>query len=164
MKFAWKMHALEESAPFSSSFLNARLKGGDGGPAYDGAANRTPASVRLVDRRRGLSLLLQCALRGDLGIGDVADRKPWRRAVTEGLRHHAKHSVPHLRDVAEALKLEMIVRGVEAEEVGCHDRLRETRRRDDCDRGRPGVVGRQLRSVGFEKGVRLRKESSFGGL
>jgi hypothetical protein len=53
-----------------------------------------------------------------LRVGDVTNREVSRRAFTHVLCDQAEHRVAHFGHVAQSLQFEMIVRRVEAEEVG----------------------------------------------
>src|SRR4029077_15845689 len=91
----------------------------DAGPAGDCAADRTPAAEALVDLCGDLRLLLERqAVRLDLRIGDVADPQPARRAAAHLRGNQAEYRIAHLGYIAETLQLVVVVRGVEAEEVG----------------------------------------------
>src|ERR1700730_10032610 len=95
---------------------------GDERPADQRATHGAPTPEPLVDLRRDRRLLPEGqAGRLDLRIGHVPHRQPARGIRSHLTTDEAQHGVTHLRDVPEALKAVVIVRGIEPEEIGGHD-------------------------------------------
>src|SRR5215813_1122364 len=91
-------------------------------PAHNSAANSTPAAKSLIDLRRQRRLLLDGTLGLDLWIRDVAHRKPARSLVPHLTGDEAKYGISHFRHITQPLKVVMIIRGIEPEEISRHDR------------------------------------------
>ncbi len=90
--------------------LRAALLRGYGCPAGNRAANRAPPTEALVNLRRHRSLLLECQAVGfDLRVGDVPDCAPSRRIGAKLGGDQPKHSITHFRNIAEPLKLVVVI-------------------------------------------------------
>src|SRR5438132_1285655 len=82
---------------------------GDESPANDRATNGTPSSESFINLRGQFGLVSKSPLGLDLRVRHVTDGNPARRAGSHFVGNQAEYGVSHFGNVAESLKVEVIV-------------------------------------------------------
>src|SRR5262249_40647259 len=123
---------------------------GDKSPAHDGATNCTPSYECFINLSCEFGLVSDRPFGHDLRIRHVPDRNPTRRACSHLVGNEPEYGVSHFGDVAESLKVEVIVGSVEAKQIGRNDGRGKSARRHLDDFGWTRISRRQLSRIRLE--------------